>query len=302
MAVAQAGRLSDDNREIVPGCSAETAFEFARRVARTARAEFTLLAQMLGPFVFACAGVGLAVSRYWSGRKRGDRLIMFAALGSPIVLLPFLHLEERYLLSSALLLILLASAAFTSQRESCREGAGTDCLRIAAWLMAFAFVWMVCDLGIRGWQGFASRPKTVEQQWGPVLAAIRHEKDVRGRVMGPPVVAFYAGREALPMPWEPLNRVLDYGRTRGASFLIAGRPSHPEVAALVDTPVATRDLVPLARAEGGRLYLIRSAVAAGAPAKSRSAQRGPELPWSDPGPAAGGSGQAGQTGTGNRHP
>jgi hypothetical protein len=249
--------LSEDNREVVPREFPEGRTQLARRVAKSARGELVMLAQLVSPFLLACLGLGLAQSG--PVLRRSGAVPVLAALASPLLVLPFFFLEDRYLLVSTLPLLVLAASALPEPGPASGERALGPHRRVMVWLLACTLLWTVSDLGMRTLQGLRhyGRTASLAQKSEPVVVAVNRFPHARGPIVGHPALGFYTGRDSLPVPWAQTERVVKYARLHHASFLCVRELDHPSLAALSRRPVATPDLVPVARDEGAQLYLIR---------------------------------------------
>ncbi len=255
-------RLSADDTTVVTRGESETSGQLALRVARNARSALRVLGEQSGPFLLVCVGLGLSA---WWWRRQGDLVWpVLITLASPLLFLPFFLVAGRFLLLTALVPILLAVPALAKENAPAEPSERNPRVTVAGLLMIGAFLWMGAPTTLA-----LLAPPRQPNAAATMLTALRRVPGARGPVIGNTEVAralaFETGRCHLLLPWEPLSRVLHYADIHQASLLLLRTADYPELAALVEHPVATERLTPLARVETAlgqgmsaqQLYLIR---------------------------------------------
>jgi hypothetical protein len=238
--------LSDDNREVNETRQGMDLRSVLRRTARNTRMALGILTDTVSPFLLIMVGMGLATA-WWRGRV-GETATILLALAIPSLIVPFFFIQERMLIMICLVAILLAGPAFALNAPDIPERQGRLLGILAGLLAVCTAVWMAAGSPIRQMAAAPTQP-------GERLLrrALEREQDTQGAILGngqiSRALAFETGRNHLFLPWEPLDRVLQYAEYRKAVFLIVQSTDHPELAALARNPKTTQMLTPLARYE-----------------------------------------------------
>lgn len=274
---AELRQLTDDDREIAVPRTATTYKGRAIHFAQNVRTELSMLGDEASLFLIACLGLALVAVAQSSRLRRHVIYTLAAVAGCLLFVLAVFFIEDRMLLAPIALLILLATPALSAAEappsrrerrsrlhsphdEQPRAKSAASESRIARYLLTLALVYLALVSSVRI---VRSRP-TLSGTLAPLLAAVKHEQDARGPIIGnysePRALAFHTGRDCLILPWAPLQRVMRYADYHHASFLLLRDSDHPDLAALAQKPATTERLRPVARFQEGphvlQLYRI----------------------------------------------
>lgn len=266
--------LSPDDRRVVPPAGSASLRMVAVRVARNIGNELALLFGTMPKLLLACIAIGLALLPRWP--RDGSPLVgrVLAALGSPLLVIPFFFIEMRMVFLPAVVLILLAVLPLASGGKTGQPLVGGRRRQVVVLFLALGLI----ASGCRGYRVLrdahdwlvhyrATMAADAENTQAAALEALRQ---MPGPIVGNGVakrLAFQSGNAYLPLPWATRERVVRYARLNGAAFLLFQGTDHPDLAALARSPTASRDLEPVATliqsntpgqpASVGRLYRLR---------------------------------------------
>jgi len=234
--------LSPDDRTVITPTPTGGLRELADRYLLNVRRETSLLLDtfVLGPYLLACAGLGLVATPWTPRARRAWPLVL--ALAAPVLVLPVFFVESRMLLVALAPALVLAGTAFARADDLPARQAPPTRLLLSYGLLAVA-----ATLLVKGNADLHTYYAPINYQ--PLMAAVQRTAEAPGPIVGNKGLAFKTGRLHLTTPYEPLARVLRYARYHEAAFMVVTTRDHPELAGLALDPITTEDLLPVARVE-----------------------------------------------------
>ncbi len=234
--------LSPDDKTVITPTPTGGLRQLADRYLLNVRRETSLLLDtfVLGPYLLACAGLGLVATPWTPRARRAWPLVL--ALAAPLFVLPAFFVESRMLLVALAPALVLAGTAFARADEAPARQVLPTRLLLSYGLLAVAV-----PLLVKGNADLRTYYEPINYE--PLIAAVQRAAKAPGPIVGNKGLAFKTGRLHLTTPYEPLTRVLHYARYHGAAFLVVTTRDHPELASLAIEPITTEDLLPVGRVE-----------------------------------------------------
>lgn len=228
----QMERLDRDGTRVVHPRIASDAGSILTRVMRN---EATIIEGALrivtaGVFLFFPPGLLLLIRSHSQQPVALSVLVVFLL---PVAYLAAFFVVPRMLLVPAVAVIVCASAGLKWLGGDSRHTDDSSRIDPKARLLAIVLVCAYCLLLIRPIATAVSAP--ADRQGKEIGLWTKDNLPRPGAIMAPtPTAAFYAGRDHVLLPYEPVSRVLRYARVKGVELLLLQRGDRRLVHASVD--------------------------------------------------------------------
>ena len=207
----------------------ETPKEMLIRSLKGLRQEMRDLTSIIGPVLMVCLALGIWFELYRANKPLIEALPVFVALSLQLVYLPILLVDLRYVYAGALGVLIIAAHQLVSRFELPWKPA-------ARWRLVVV-VPIVLSLAVFAPDLRNLFLRRLPPRQAPIMGSWLQSQVPPGErvlVKGTPTTTemiFAAGSRFVYLPWEPIDRVIDYAHYRNIRYvvLLSTDELHPDL-------------------------------------------------------------------------